>query len=249
MVIIASIPMRVRSENNGHFFMINTAHFIRRTTPVDVDGIDAVKSAAWPKENSDQRLIAMVLESSDHVTFAVETLGNIVGFVDGFLTHGNETLRWEVDLLAVAPGRRGMRLGDALVLASCTAGYEQGADFCRALIQVSNIASQKTFARSGFQLEDQPHRLYVASDGDNQPGLTDSTGLIIPVTTMNYQGIWLELHYAYTDLLAAKSNLMSNDIQVAGTVISEMLTESCRAAESLGYVCIGTYQWWIHRKK
>ena len=226
---------------------MNSDHIILRTTPEDVSGIIAVKTAAWPEESADPELITAVLGAPDHLTFAAEKRGRIVGFVDSFFTQSKTALRWEVDLLAVEPRSRGEKLGEMLVRASCTAGYEMGADYCRALIRTSNIASQKTFARCGFQLEDQLLCLYAVTGGDCRAERADTTALILPVTTMNYQGVWLESQYARQDLIAAISHLTDDNNQTAGVVIPAVLIESCRTAEALGYVCFGTYQWWIHR--
>jgi GNAT superfamily N-acetyltransferase len=206
-----------------------------------------VKQVIWPEETADQELVAAVLESPDHSTLVAQKQREITGFVDGFLTRRGKETCWEVDLLAVEPESRGERLGEALVRANCAVGFEQGADACRSLIQVDNIASQKTFARCGFKLDEAPHMLFVTTEGDIPRDKADSARRIIPVVTMNYRGVWLESQFSYADLIAAKSAIGRDGGGIAGAVIPEALNASCQAAEALGYVPIGVYQWWHYR--
>lgn len=222
---------------------------IRRANRDDLPGIHAVKIKTWPDEESDTGLILEVLDSPEHITIVAEHTGQIVGFVDGFVTYSETACRWEVDLLAVDPTFRGSRLGERLVRSSCTAGYGQGADYCRALIQVSNIASQKTFQRCGFFPEQRLNRLYVANAFSGSDEKAVPASFILRVNTMNYRGVWLESQFAKKDLMAARAFLSEEGIQIAGAVIPIDWKESCNAAEALGFQLIGIYQYWQDQLK
>ncbi len=187
------------------------------------------------------------LRSGTHRTILALRQGKVVGFVDGFGTVGSQGLRWEFDLLAVEPGSRGKRLGEALVRANCQhlgcAPRFNGVSFIRALIQVENYASQKTFERCGFSPQGRGC-LYIGEGAVDAPGDGDTQARLIPVETMNYRGIWVEDSFSVEDLLAARALAQGSACDLAGAVIPSDLPQAHRNAEAAGYEPVEEYQWW-----
>ncbi|MCJ7622202.1 MAG: GNAT family N-acetyltransferase [Anaerolineaceae bacterium] len=218
---------------------------IREATQKDISWITAVKKSCWPEENADPDLIKNVLEAPHHSIQVAVCDDVIAGFVDSFLTNaGDGTPRWEVDLLAVHPEYRGRKLGEQLVRASIGTKLAKQATLTRALIQVENIASQVTFSRCGFQLEEQVCSLFISND-QTQDSLLASVSLsLITVTTMNYRGLWLENEFTSESFRAALS-LLSSTLDIVGAIIPASQEAGCRAARKSGYKEIGQYQWWI----
>ena len=144
---------------------------ITRASSRDAQAIVAVKDKVWPENHTAADDIAAVIEQPDHVTLIARFDDQPVGFVDGFTTLAQDgTCRWEVDLLAVYPAYTRRGIAHALVEASTEAGRQMGATVARGLVEVNNIASQRTFAGCGYQPSRAVCSLYIASGlagGDN----------------------------------------------------------------------------------
>ncbi len=224
---------------------------LRYAVPEDAAEIAAIKKLCWPGEIVRPARIAETLRSSTHRTILALQQGRVVGFVDGFATTGSGGLRWEVDLLAVEPGSRGKHLGEVLVRANYQHlqrdPHYNGVSVVRALIQVENYASQKTFERCGFT-PGMCGCLYIGEGAGDAPGDTlgdaDIQARLIPVDTMNYRGIWVEDSFSMDDFLAARVRAQSNSCDLAGAVIPSDLPQAFRHAEAAGYELVEEYQWW-----
>jgi ribosomal protein S18 acetylase RimI-like enzyme len=78
--------------------------------------------------------------------------GKIVGFVSAFATHSLAADRWEIDELAVRPAAQGRGIGTALVARALELPLWQPSPFgqVRTLVAMTNVPSQRAFAKNGF---------------------------------------------------------------------------------------------------
>jgi len=223
---------------------------IRRAAVEDAAGIGAVKSAVWLGETVDLPHMARVLTGSNRAADVAVCDGVIAGFVDGFSTLAPDgARRWEVDLLAVRPKYRGRGIAARLVSANTDAGRLTGASMARALIQVDNTASQRAFAKAGYQPKGTTCGLYILSDDGAVPGKHEQAqpeGLhAVLVETLRYRGVWLEGELSADGFGYGAWMRRSRGVDVVGAVIPLAETEQVTAAEQAGYALIGYFQWWV----
>jgi GNAT superfamily N-acetyltransferase len=221
---------------------------IKRATPDDASGIQIVHTAVWPDGNVSLNNITQVLACADHVTHVATVNDRLVGFVDGFSTRSQTgVLRWEVDLLAVDPAFQGRGIATRLVAACTSAGQCEGVNFARALIKIDNTASERTFARCGYQVDSTPCVLLV-STCDNPVNVQQPPGLqLVPVRTLSYRGFWLEGELSLTDFAAAQHIGTQQKADVVGAVIPLSEHDRIHAATQAGYHLVGQYQWWFRQ--
>ena len=137
---------------------------VRAALPADATGIARVALEVWPDETLDEAHVGRLIGEGRRATQVAELDGEVVGFVDGFLTEtANGEPRWEVDLLAVSPRAQGRGVGKLLVRASLDAARGFGARMARGLIRVDNVASERVFAANSFEPDETPSQLRVGS--------------------------------------------------------------------------------------
>lgn len=220
---------------------------VRRATSADVPGIVEVKRLVWPDESTDAAQIAQAILEPSHVAFAVADANVVVGFIDGFSTFSSRGVhRWEIDLLAVHPNYRGQRLGERLVRASTTAGRRRGATLARGLIQVKNIASQRTFGRCSYRPDDTICNLYVSPHRGN---VKEDVRLfqdwhLIPVNTFSYRGLWLEIGSDVAGSGAEQTIQADTAWDLIGAVLPFDQVHRSSAVRAAGFTKVGQYQWW-----
>lgn len=197
----------------------------------------------WRGNRMSDAYLKALFSAPDHRAFvAVDSL-QVVGFVEGFLTLSEDgLLRWEVDLLGVATGYQGQGIGTRLVAASTQAGSELGAKMARGLVEVSNIASEKAFTKQSYTHGD-PCSLMIASGSNGKPVGLDS-GFVVPVCTLNYQGIWIEGERSHDAFSAARSICAQHHWDIAGAVIPKVAHNTLQSAQTAGYTSVGVYRWW-----
>ncbi len=220
---------------------------IRRATPDDAAGLVQIKQNVWPDEAAELALVTTALSDASHATLVAAGGGGLLGFVDSFSTFSSQGLkRWEVDLLAVHPDHRRQGLGRRLVRACTEAGRHIGATIARALIQVDNAASQRTFAGCAYQASDVTCNLYVSTKKLNISEATQpAQGLhLIPVNTFNYRGLWLEGYFSLARFNAAQVALCYGNWTLAGAVVPVDQVKANQAAQSAGFERVGRFRWW-----
>ena len=221
---------------------------LRTARPEDVDNITTIKRLAWPDENCDPTQIEVVLAAPTHQTHVIEIEGQMVGFVDGFLTRDAAGLaRWEVDLLAVHPDYRGRGLGSRLVTANTQAGTQTGASRVRSLIHVENHASAGAFTRSRFKPQPGEATLVVLGQGAGSTSHIRplEKPYLVPVSTINYTGLWQESHFTPQGFAAACLALKECGRDLVGAIIPSENSAALTAAAAAGYEPIGNYRWWV----
>jgi ribosomal protein S18 acetylase RimI-like enzyme len=217
---------------------------IRTATPDDAAAIASVKARVWPAETPALDRIEQAIVHKDHATHVAHIADHAgTGFVDGFLTRSaSGQQRWEVDLLAVDPAFQGQKIGQQLITASTLAGRAAGATRARALVQVENYASQGAFRQNGYRTTGQIYRLVVS-----RQAAADSPAVnphLIPVSTMNYSGLWLEGDPSAAHLAAAQSERARQGCDLVGALLPLEATDLLIAARQMGYNTIEHFQWW-----
>ena len=214
------------------------------------DSIARVMKQVWPDEETNPAQIAQALTHPDHIThIALNTAGQVVGFVDGFLTttHNGEH-RWEIDLLAVAPAYQGQKIGQQLIAAAGESARQHDIGLLRALIQTENSASQAAFQRCGYSKESVNHLLLVSGATAHQDQDSPHNTHLIPVTTLRYNGLWLEGEITAGGLAAAQTQRSSLRLDIAGVLLPAHAGDLRTTAESYGYTVVSTFNWWQHPK-
>ena len=205
-----------------------------------------VQERVWPEEESNLGRIEAVLQDDNHVTLVAIVNQQVAGFVDAFeTTSATGVLRWEIDLLAVDPAFQGRGLGKQLTLAVTKAGQQRNRMLARGLVAVNNIASQRTFARCGYQSDHVEHGLYIYSDdyAPAQPVIASKKNLIA-VSTLRYQGLWVENSWRAEQLKLAQQLKEETQQDVVGAVIPLHQAESVENAIKAGFFFVGCYHWW-----
>lgn len=216
---------------------------IRPARIEDAPTLVKIKQHTWPQEEVHLHQMQRVLADPAHAVFVAEVDGALAGFVDGFSTvSADGGLRWEVDLLAVAPEWRGRQLGQKLVLASLNTGREKEAQFARALIQVENTASQISFERCGFCPLNEPLCLLVAPNAACDKFADAGSGHMLTVNTINYRGLWLEEDASPASLAAARAACFQAGLDLVGVLVPRPDLEDNHINQ--GFSLAGVYQWW-----
>jgi ribosomal protein S18 acetylase RimI-like enzyme len=222
----------------------------RGAVPADADRIVRVIGAVWPGQNVRSTRICSALAEENRSTYLALAAGEVVGFVDGFLTRSDDgRLRWEVDLLAVLPAARGYGIGTELVRSSTAAGLAAGAEFLRALVRIDNVGAKLAFERSGFVVEVEMGVLYVC-DCPVTPHERDSpNGLhLVPVSTLMYSGLWLEGRLTDRSFSVAAGECVQRGLDRAGVVIPQHQSHLTQVASAAGYARVGEYHWLRFRR-
>lgn len=218
----------------------------------DVTGIIEVKRSVWPdEENADLDYILSVIEQPEHSTLVAELDGQIIGFVDGFSTLSADSVyRWEIDLLAVHPAQHRRGIASELIRLSCEAGVSAGMMLARALIHRDNLPSERAFLCCGFSLMNEMGWLYTASakaSEDNFCLCLEDDDHLIPVTTLNYRGIWIEGGQTTNSLIIARHMCSVHGLDVAGLVTVRTDDAKCSELEAHGYQQVGPYRYFTMR--
>ncbi len=210
--------------------------------PEDATSIARVALEVWPDEALDAEHISRLIVEGNRSTQIAELDGEVVGFVDGFLTEtASGEPRWEVDLLAVSPRAQGHGLGRALVHASLASGRDAGARVARGLIRVDNVASERVFAANDFDADEAASQLWV---GTGLGFATPDHGMhVVQVRTFLYDGLWLE-QVNVAGLRRLRATASSDAV---GAVIPVIEADSINAAADAGLSHAVDYCFWTRR--
>lgn len=219
---------------------------IQHATSRHAKPIAYVQKQVWPDENSNLQRIRAVLRDDTHVTLVALVNHQVVGFVDAFETTSSTGMpRWEIDLLAVNPAFQGQGLGKQLTLAATEASQRRNRTLARGLVAVNNIASQRTFASCGYESDQIEHGLYIYTDTDDliEPVITSPKNMI-SVSTLRYQGLWIEESWTTEQLKLAQQLKEYSQQDVVGAVVPSHEAESIENVLKSGFSLVGHYHWW-----
>ncbi|MBZ0279618.1 MAG: GNAT family N-acetyltransferase [Anaerolineae bacterium] len=222
---------------------------IRRANEQDIEDIIQVKQAVWPDEAADAALMRQVIWDAAHLTQVAIVDDGVVGFVDGFNTLSLKGVpQWNLDLIAVHPAFQGRGIASDLMRANTGAGRDTGAGQARGLVAVDNVASQRTFMRCGYVCDEVVCGLYVGGDFSGELGSLSNTELarnIIPVTTLNYRGLWVENAWTNPIFAMALGMAQAQSGQIIGAVIPLGERGAVDVAQVYHLELVGHYQWWM----
>lgn len=175
-------------------------------------------------------------------SLVAESDGQILGFVDGFLTLSiKEEKRRELDLLAVHPDCQGQGIGTKLI--THYTNLNISADFIRALIAVGNIRMEKAMSRMEYQPEEDVLALYVSSAKASKKSNATSRELI-PVTTFTYNGTWLEGEVTQQKIDAGLS-LKQDEQDIVGVVVPVADIAKVGLLQANNFTLIKLYRYWL----
>lgn len=212
----------------------------------DADGILHVKQAVWPTQDASLDQITSALSDTDFQTFVAVENDRIAGYMACFKTIAQDGIsRWEMDELAVHPDYQCRRLGCELVKMGTRTAQNLNIPTIRALIQVDNIASQRTFSHWGYKVSDTSCGLHVCTQPLDKAINPPNDLHLVPVNTLSYCGVWLEGKFGETAFLAARAYCAEHNRPVAGALIPIDNQQATATAANTGYEMVSNYQWWI----
>ncbi len=211
----------------------------------DAHGVGEVKQAVWATQEISLEQIASALGDLDHQTFVAVENDRIAGYMACFKTVAQDgTERWEMDELAVHPDFQRRGLAQALVKAGTKAAHHLNIPTARALIQVENTASQRTFSRWGYKASTTFYGLHISTQRLDKEIELPADLHLVPVNTLSYCGVWVEGRLSHDGFLAARAYCAKENRSVAGALIPIDNRQAIYAAANAGYEAVSNYQWW-----
>lgn len=220
---------------------------IRRGGTGDAIPIADIIESVWPDTETRYERLVQVLSLLSHVTLVAIIDGVTAGFVNGFMTTSAVgKRRWEVDLLAVHPFYQRRGIGRALVKALTTEGARRDATAARGLIAVGNTGSERAFEVCGYSSDGLVYALMVAKRpaAVKHDMLHEAFGHFIVVTTLTYNGIWVEGVRSSSTFAQALARVTERGGDVVGSVIPTAEKAALDAAQAFGFEAVGHYRWW-----
>ena len=218
---------------------------IRRAKPEDARAIRRVAASAdlASIDPNSARVRKLLGES---LTLVATSPGGVSGFVAGFYTQDAiGGCRFELDLLAVAPGAQGHGIGSRLATAIVAAAMEGGAQLIRALVRCDNRAMQRLCRRKGFAPSVDAFDLYVGEPQPPKAGSLKHDARLLKVDTLGYAGIWLEGKVSREAIDDARRLASKSDVSLIGAVIPSRARAACALLERNAFRKVGQYHWWV----
>lgn len=222
---------------------------IRTATIEDAPAITALNNTIWPDLPTTPERVAKALKKPGHLcTVAVDEQERVVGFADGFMNHDTQSpdwsLRWELDLLAVAPEARGNGLAVRLITASEQIGERMGGSISRAVVRVGNVGAERSFEICGYW-PSEPHQLLIST-----PQPSRFVALAVPmcwvfVETLTYKGLWIEP--PYERLSDARGLVRKENCDSIGLLIPQRDFRQIEEAKGLGFEPVNLYALWTKK--
>lgn len=217
---------------------------IGRATPEDAGAIASLAAEALATQiEADAPRVRKFLDGG--LTFVAKIEDAIVGFASSFFTSDlNGSRRFELDLLAVAPGARGHGVGGRLVEASLGAAREGKPALIRALVRSSNGSMQRLCRRHGFTAPPDTCRLFVTVPRPVVCQQRNYAAYLIPVETLNYSGIWLEGELSQEAIDDALWKSSQSEMSTIGAVIPSDAIHAVDLLRANAFSKVGDYGWW-----
>lgn len=217
---------------------------IRQAQAGDAAAISVIIKAAFGDDVDADKLAKKL--SATRLTFVTTRDDDVTGFVDGFVTVAADgTQRYELDLLAVRPDVQGRGAGRLLVETFTQAAFETGVDMIRVVVAADNAPMQRLMARFGYVLQPATYALHIIQGQHNahaDASLAQSDGAyLLPVSTLTYDGIWLEGKLTSQAVTAAQQ-LTAGTI---GAMVDVNRHDTAQWLQSSGFEVVGRYQFWM----
>lgn len=211
---------------------------LRYATPADAPAIAQIICSAF-QEPANPTQVQIALTHAQHTTIVAHLDETLIGFVDGFFTSALDgTIRQELDLLAVHPEYQGRGIAKRLIRQFTAPDH-----LTRALVATDNTRMQSTMRRMHFRALPQTYHLYI-SEQSASPIPMPAEAHCIPVTTMNYSGLWLEGQMNHLALQAAHALRSQQNLDLVGILVTDN-TQAQRLVQA-GFTHIKAYHWWLN---
>lgn len=222
---------------------------IRRATVEDASAIARIaRQADVAKIDAHSPRVRRILKGGRG--FAAESRGELVGFVDGFLTAGSAgERRYELDLLAVAPGAQGRGIGGALMTAALAAASENDASEIRALARCQNEPMRRLCLNHGFSRSRGCFALLVAQPRPMAQAPLSHAAHLIAVDTLGYAGVWLEGEVSRKAIDAAHWLASQSGSTLIGALIPASDARATDRLQARGFRNVGDYHWWTLNRR
>ena len=218
---------------------------IRAAQPLDTEDIARIADDSL-RDNIACDQIRRILNLNHNYTYVATVSGQVVGFVDNFITtSASGELRLELDLLAVDPNARSLGAGSALIGQSIALARELNLISVRALVAVSNRAMQRLSASCGFSRSSENYQLFVSAPGMGSCERQVSEGAhLIVVDTLSYRGIWIEGSVNREAIASAYSLGRQCGCETVGAVVKSRDADANTLLSDLGFNLVGVFNWW-----
>ncbi|MCY3796614.1 MAG: N-acetyltransferase [Chloroflexi bacterium] len=217
---------------------------IGRATPEDALAIASLAADALATRiDADSPRVRKIL--NEGLTFVARIDESMVGFASNFFTFDQEgRRRFELDLLAVAPGAQGRGIGGRLVEASLAAARDSKPVLIRTLVRSENWSMQRLCRRYGFTRSPGQKQLFVTHPRPAIRSCRKHCAYLIRVETLSYSGIWLEGALSQEALDDALWTASQSDRSVIGTVIPSGASHAHDLLRANAFNNLGEYNWW-----
>lgn len=217
---------------------------IRPATPKDACAIASLAADALATRiDAKSARVRQIL--NEGLTYVAIDEKAILGLASSFFTFDRDkNRRFELDLLAVAPGARGRGVGGRLVEASLFAAGDSKPALIRTLVRSNNMSMQRLCRRHGFAVLPRKYKLFVAVPRPVVRKTQQHQAHLIPVDTLNYSGIWLEGELCQEAIDDALWTASQSDRSVIGAVIPSDAFHVADLLRVNAFSKVGDYDWW-----
>ncbi|MCY3978144.1 MAG: N-acetyltransferase [Chloroflexi bacterium] len=217
---------------------------IGRATPEDALAIASLAADALATRiDADSPRVRKIL--NEGLTFVARIDESIVGFASNFFTFDREgRRRFELDLLAVAPGAQRRGIGGRLAEASLAAARDSKPVLIRTLLRSENWSMQRLCRRYGFTRSPGQKQLFVTHPRPAIRSCRKHCAYLIRVETLSYSGIWLEGGLSQAAIDDALWKASRSDTSVIGTVIPSDASPLAKMLRANSFKSVGEYNWW-----
>lgn len=173
--------------------------------------------------------------------------GQVAGFVENFVTRSQDnTLRLELDLLAVHPDMQGNGVGRQLIGHSIKLASSLCVSAIRALIATKNAPMHHLCGGLGMVEDERDSGLYVKNPSYSQleiAGTGDGSHLI-QVNTSTYDGIWLEGELSQSAIDIALMLVNTQGLDIVGVVCPKSDANGIQLLQQNKFAHINDYRRW-----
>ena len=217
---------------------------IRRATAEDASAFARLIAEAFNEslDAGDPDLRQALNKGTTHVAVSADC---VLGFAHSFLTVSpSGSMRYELDLLAVASEARGRGIGASLIDNSLTEARLLKADLLRTLVSVANRPMQKLCRLCNLQPSETTFTLYTRPPKRiDQPSASHHAHLI-EVITLNYSGIWLEGELSNYAIAAADEIAQHYAMSRIGALWQANDSQMAELMRKNDFYGSGNFDWW-----
>jgi len=218
---------------------------IRRATVEDATAIADIIHSVFQNGIDLRRIQTQLLLSNTMIDVAIVD-HQVVGFVENFVTCSDvNSLRLELDLLAVDPSQQGQGVGRKLIETTVSLMHQLGTTSLRALIATTNIPMHYLCKTYRFIQDDHECGLYTLPvDGDLVSKISEIKSHMTQVNTLTYDGVWLESRLSQRAISNACYLVHQRNLDIVGVVCSKQDNDGIQLLNDNDFQHVGDYHRW-----